>query len=136
MKRLSCAITARRNETLTTDDYRYVTDKPCKIPVWGKELALKKLKTKTTITITSSYFAPSMEWSTGMLVGIRSIWHIDDDQMKAKIVGMKNWTAEEDRWYEDHGGNSVSAGHKAVLSSFLMARWSKGKLRGRITDTL
>ena len=121
---------------MTVDDYRYVTDRPCKVPVWGKELAEKKYKKKTILTITSSYFAPSAEWCTAMIVGIRSKWEIDDINMTAKIVGMSNWTAEEDRWYEDHGNNSVSAGHRTLLASFLMARWSMGKLRGRINDTL
>jgi len=119
---------------MTVDDYRYVEGKPCKVPVWGKELAEKKLKNKTILTITSTHFSPSMEQCTAMIVGIRSIYEIDDKNMSGKIIGMQRWTAELDRWYPF--GDSVSAGHKAVLSGFLMARWSMGKLRGRINHTL
>lgn len=121
---------------MTTDDYRYVEGRPCKVPVWGKELAEKKYKKKTVLTITSAQFSPSMDHCTAMIVGIRSIWEIDDLNMKAKIVGMDNWTAEIGHWYGDHGNTNVSAGHRAVLSGFLMARWSKGKLRGRINAEL
>jgi hypothetical protein len=121
---------------MTTDDYRYVDGLPTKYPHWGKELALRIMSKKKLIYITSSFFAAYPSNSTGMLVGLRSIWKIDDKQMTAKIIDMQNWTAEENRWYHDHGTNKVSAGHRAILASFLMARWKKGKLRGRINDSL
>ena len=118
---------------MTVDDYKYVSGKPSKYPMWGKELAERKLSTKTVIVITSAYFDSGEE--TGELVGIRSIWHIDDDLMKAKIVGIQKWIARDPTWQDDQT-STVSAGHRSVLAGFLMARWSKGKLRGRIDDTL
>ena len=122
---------------MTVDDYKYVEGKPTKYPLWGKELAEQKLKNMTRLWITSSYFKVSHEHTAGMLCGIRSIWEIDDDQMKAKIVSIQTWEASDTTWHEiDHDYGKVSAGHRAVLAGFLMSRWAKGKLRGRITDVL
>ncbi len=119
---------------MTKDDYRYVEGFATKYPHWGTELALLVKKRKTKITISTARFDPSEENCTAMLVGIRSIWLLDDDQKKCKIIGIQRWTAETGFWF-DHDTN-VSAGHRAVLASFLMGRWSMGKLRGRITDKL
>ena len=116
-------------------EYRYVEGLPTKYPFWGKELALRQTKTRTVIYITSAYFEVSKDQPVGMLVGLRSVWHIDDDQMKAKIVSIAKWAASDQQW-EGMAHASVSAGHRELLARFLMGRWDKGKLRGRIQDTL
>lgn len=89
---------------------------------------------KSRIVITTARFDPTEYAETGMLVGNRTIWQIDDDQMTAKVIGIRHWTARSGKWVSAE--MAVPNIHRTVLASVLMARWGKGKLRGRITDRL
>lgn len=126
---------------MSTADYKYVENtKPTRYPIWGTEIALIERKNKkgnfATVTITTARFDPSGQHSTGMLIGNRTIWHINDDLMKASITSIQSWTAETDVWNERWDLSRVPFRHHSVLSNMLMARWNKGKLRGRINATL
>jgi len=124
---------------MSTSEYKYVEDeKPTKYPIWGTEVALIEHKTKkgnhARVTITTSRFDPSRHHSTGMLMGNRTIWFINDDIMKGEVTGILSWTAETGKWVEDP--MEVPFRHRSVLGNLLMARWNKGKLRGRINNKL
>lgn len=128
---------------MIAEDYKYIEGKPSKQPIWGTEMAMIAMKKKgryVKITITTSRFDPSPENKTGMLMGNRSVWEIDDDPMKAKITSVLKWTADDQNWYVKDGSpigpdaHAIPARHRLVLANFLMLRWNKGKLRGRVDD--
>ena len=128
---------------MIAEDYKYIEGKPSKTPIWGTELSMIAMKKKgryVRITITTSRFDPSPENNTGMLVGNRTIWEIDDDPMKAEIISVRKWEGDVQEWYVKAGHPSgpdayaIPARHRLVLANFLMARWDKGKLRGRVDD--
>jgi len=126
---------------MSTADYKYVeNERATKYPIWGTEIALIERKTRkgnhATVTITTARFDPSEEHDTGMLIGNRTIWYVDDDIMKAAVTSIQSWTAEGAVWNERWDLDRVPFRHHSVLSNMLMARWDKGKLRGRITNTL
>jgi hypothetical protein len=98
--------------------------------MWGTEAVIDEARGK--ITITTARFDPTDHANTGMLCANRSVWKISDTDMKAKIVGIKGWTAVSHRW--EPSTMAVPASHRAVLATILMERWDKGKLRGRIDD--